>query len=86
VTCITATLNGWRYCCDHHSHYSQGSTAMTQPDRLARNALPVELSERQLDQVAGGTGSQSSGAGAGKVSFNPFVITKHIDVATPKLS
>jgi type VI protein secretion system component Hcp len=60
---------------------------MTQPDRTARNALPGgELSEQQLDQVAGGTGSQSTGAGAGKVTFNPFVITKHVDVATPKLS
>ena len=60
---------------------------MTQPDRLARNALPGgELSEVELDQVAGGTGSKSTGAGAGKVSFNPFTITKHIDVATPRLS
>ena len=30
-------------------------------------------------------GSQSSGAGAGRVTFNPFSITRKIDVATPKL-
>jgi Type VI secretion system effector, Hcp len=28
-------------------------------------------------------GSQSSGAGAGKVTFNPFSITKKIDKASP---
>ncbi|MGD0577381.1 MAG: hypothetical protein ABSC08_00480 [Bryobacteraceae bacterium] len=31
-----------------------------------------ELSEEQESEVSGGTGSQSSGAGAGKVTFNPF--------------
>jgi type VI secretion system Hcp family effector len=30
-------------------------------------------------------GSQSSGAGAGKVTFNPFTITKKLDVSSPKL-
>jgi type VI protein secretion system component Hcp len=30
-------------------------------------------------------GSQSSGAGAGKVSFNPFSITRNIDVSSPQL-
>ncbi len=30
-------------------------------------------------------GSQSSGAGAGKVTFNPFSITKKIDKASPLL-
>jgi hypothetical protein len=40
--------------------------------------IAAELDERQLDGVAGGVeqtrniGSQSSGAGAGKVAFNPF--------------
>jgi len=29
-------------------------------------------------------GSQSSGAGAGKVTFNPFSITRKTDVASPK--
>jgi hypothetical protein len=31
-----------------------------------------ELSEVQESEVAGGIGSQSSGAGAGKLTFNPF--------------
>jgi len=30
-------------------------------------------------------GSQSSGAGAGKVTFNPFQVTKKVDSATPLL-
>ena len=52
-----------------------------------------ELSEHDLDQASGGAGesfsfdieqtlnigSQSTGAGAGKVTFNPFSITRKID-------
>src|SRR3978361_2299685 len=30
-------------------------------------------------------GSQSTGAGAGKVTFNPFSITRKIDISSPKL-
>jgi hypothetical protein len=30
-------------------------------------------------------GSQSTGAGAGKARFNPFSITRNIDVASPNL-
>lgn len=55
------------------------------------------LSEQQLDQVSGGftpqdvhqtettlsIGSQSSGAGAGKVKFNSLSITRHVDKASP---
>ncbi len=32
-----------------------------------------------------GTGSQSTGAGAGKVSFNPFSITRRTDQSSPLL-
>ena len=39
-----------------------------------------ELSDTELEQVHGG--SQSSGAGAGKVTFNPFSITRKIDVSS----
>lgn len=36
------------------------------------------------DEVEGfGIGSQSSGAGAGKASFNPFSITRKVDKASP---
>ncbi len=42
-----------------------------------------ELTEIELSRIVGG--SQSSGAGAGKVTFNPFLITKKIDKASPML-
>jgi type VI protein secretion system component Hcp len=52
--------------------------AMTKLDRVARSGSPdAELSDRQLDQVAGGKG---------KVHLAPFTFTKKIDVASPMLS
>jgi len=55
-----------------------------------------ELTLNELDQVSGGKytfdieqtlniGSQSTGAGAGagKVTFNPFSITRKVDRASP---
>ena len=39
-----------------------------------------ELTESELSSVTGGKGS-----GAGKVTFNPFSITKHYDKASPTL-
>ena len=41
-----------------------------------------ELTEAELANVSGG---KSSGAHAGKVTFNPLLITKHIDKASPAL-
>jgi bacteriocin-like protein len=41
-----------------------------------------ELTEAELANVSGG---KSSGAHAGKVTFNPLLITKHIDKASPVL-
>jgi hypothetical protein len=49
----------------------QSNTPIT-PDRPKKD----EIHEDQLDKVTGGIGSQSSGAGAGKVNFNPFSITR----------
>jgi type VI protein secretion system component Hcp len=48
-----------------------------------REASPAtkELNEADLEKVTGG----SSGSGAGKVTFNPFSITRKIDVASPTL-
>jgi hypothetical protein len=53
-----------------------------------------ELSSHDLEKVSGGSafdieqtlniGSQSTGAGAGKVTFNPFSITRKIDVSSLK--
>ena len=40
-----------------------------------------ELTEVGLSKVTGG--SQSAGAGTGKAAFNPFSITRKIDVASP---
>jgi hypothetical protein len=53
-----------------------------------------ELKMEELDHVSGGSfffdieqtlniGSQSTGAGAGKVTFNPFSITRKVDRASP---
>jgi type VI protein secretion system component Hcp len=42
-----------------------------------------ELTELDLCNIVGGT--KSTGAGAGKVTFNPFSITKHVDKASPVL-
>ena len=41
----------------------------------------AELSELDLCNVTGG--SHSTGAGAGKVTFNPFSITRYVDKASP---
>jgi hypothetical protein len=78
-------------------------------DKKAAKPVPgetsKELSEQELDGVAGGValssfsmtgvsagleqtlniGSQSSGAGAGKVTFNPFSITKQTDKGSTNL-
>jgi type VI protein secretion system component Hcp len=49
----------------------------TTADRKAASVTSRELSEAELSTVAGGD--------AGKVSFNPFSITKHVDKASPVL-
>jgi type VI protein secretion system component Hcp len=49
--------------------------------RERRDNRTDELTEVELSKVSGG--SQSSGAGAGKVKFNPFSITRKIDAASP---
>jgi hypothetical protein len=52
-------------------------------DSERRSDPSAELSEDELAKVGGGIGSQSSGAGAGKVTFNPFSITRKIDKTSP---
>jgi type VI protein secretion system component Hcp len=49
----------------------------TPADRKAASVTSRELSETELSTVAGGA--------AGKVTFNPFSITKHVDKASPVL-
>ena len=46
----------------------------------------LEVTSTQLDQFRGASiGSATGGAGAGKVTFNPFTITRKVDKASPKL-
>ena len=55
--------------------------------RMSRNEKTVAtlalkpLDEHEMSEVVGG--GQSSGAGAGKVTFNPFSITRKVDTTTP---
>jgi hypothetical protein len=51
-------------------------------DRVTKPATK-ELSEAELEKATGG--SQSTGSGAGKVTFNPFSITRKIDKSSPNL-
>ncbi len=57
--------------------------AAAEPSRRLR-----VLTEADVSAVAGGTAalnnaSQSTGAGAGRVTFNPFSITRKIDRSSP---
>jgi type VI secretion system secreted protein Hcp len=53
---------------------------------FASKTQVFEVSDYSFDiEQALNIGSQSSGVGAGKVTFNPFSITRKIDVASPKL-
>jgi hypothetical protein len=49
----------------------------TAADRKAASVTSRELSEAELSTVAGGA--------AGKIAFNPFSITRHVDKASPVL-
>jgi hypothetical protein len=56
----------------------------TQPENMDKAEQKVakdELSEKELEKATGG--SSSSGAGAGKVTFNPFSVTRKTDMASP---
>jgi type VI protein secretion system component Hcp len=49
----------------------------TSADCKTTSVTSRELSDAELSTVAGGT--------AGKVTFNPFSITRHVDKASPVL-
>lgn len=49
---------------------------------VAGSVFEVEDYSFDIEQTLN-IGSQSSGAGAGKVTFNPFSITRKIDIASP---
>jgi hypothetical protein len=62
------------------------TTPINASPRERRENRAEELTEVELSKVTGGSlnlGSQSSGAGAGKVTFNPFSITRKIDAVSP---
>jgi type VI protein secretion system component Hcp len=58
---------------------SEGADPKSGVERDRRE--PRALHNEDLDQVTGG--SQSTGAGAGKVTFNPFSVTRMIDKTSP---
>jgi hypothetical protein len=73
---------------EHAGHLERnGAIAMTTKttpvEQVERNNAKEPLTEIELNNVNGG--SQSSGAGAGKVRFNDFHITKKSDKASPIL-
>jgi type VI protein secretion system component Hcp len=47
--------------------------------------MTTELSEAELAKATGGGGTCSGGCGTGKVTFNPFSITRKIDSSSPIL-
>lgn len=52
---------------------------------LSDNAFfPIESWSVDVEQTLN-IGSQSSGAGAGKIAFNPFTVTRHVDKVSPQL-
>jgi type VI protein secretion system component Hcp len=57
------------------------TTTINASAREQRDNQTDELTEVELSKVTGG--SQSSGAGAGKIEFNPFSFTRKIDAASP---
>jgi type VI secretion system secreted protein Hcp len=90
-------IDSYMYFQDYQSNYlpseSQVDLTGTPPGEiftdfnkaLGQHGL-FEVSDYSFDieQVLN-IGSQSSGAGAGKVTFNPFSITRNIDVSSPRL-
>jgi type VI protein secretion system component Hcp len=54
-----------------------------QDGKASFETATTELNEAELEKAIGG--STSSGSGAGKVTFNPFSITRKIDSASPSL-
>ena len=56
---------------------------MNNPVESPQSRRQAEQLTELLCNVSGGT--QSTGAGAGKVTFNPFSITKRVDKASPQL-
>ncbi len=61
---------------------SHNSSEELAKDLVAGKVFEVDDYSFDLEQVLN-IGSQATGAGAGKVTFNPFSITRKIDLASP---
>ncbi len=62
---------------------NKSDTLMSQPWALAPAGQVFEIEDFSFDvEQTLNIGSQSSGAGAGKITFNPFSITRKIDVSS----
>lgn len=64
--------------------FSKDDLAKIAPAVQAGNVFEIDDFSFDIEQVLN-IGSQSSGAGAGKVTFNPFQITRKTDKASPML-
>ena len=64
---------------------TSGVSELTDGELDAVNGGIIVVCGQQVGALTQNIGSASSGAGAGKVSFNEFSITKKIDSASPKL-
>jgi hypothetical protein len=82
------------HAADERALRVNASLALRENGPSKRRETMNEIAINELDQVSGGKstfdveqtlniGSQSSGAGAGKVTFNPFSITRKVDRASP---
>lgn len=64
--------------------FAKDDLAKQAPAVQAGNVFEIDDFSFDIEQVLN-IGSQSSGAGAGKVTFNPFQVTRKTDRASPKL-
>jgi type VI protein secretion system component Hcp len=64
---------------------SAENQALMQPNPL-QNGFVFEIEDYSFDiEQTLSIGSATSGAGAGKVTFNPFSVTRNLDALSPKL-
>lgn len=64
--------------------YTSILTLVSYNNGIGTLTFPVETVSFDVEQTLN-IGSQSTGAGAGKIMFNPFVITRIPDIFSPKL-
>jgi heterodisulfide reductase subunit A-like polyferredoxin len=87
---MTALLSNKHHATPRMRHHNQAECTMDTTNVSGMNfEAPVtttELSEAELAKATGGGGgSCSGGCGTGKVTFNPFSITRKIDSSSPIL-